>query len=257
MKTKEKFFSNCFLCNEIFSTNNTDRKYCSFYCSTKNHFKNNDVWFQSVFNKKFSDFEYVTGYKNAHEKFTLKCKKCNFVFDRSAQCIRRSNSIIFCKNCNDKTKLIQKILFSLNRVISKRIRNKTSVYKVPEEKTCKECGLVFKSNNSIKKFCNKSCSKKMQKRNHNLKRNRLLTINEFDTDISLYKLIKKFHSICCLCNKKINKKDYYRDKNGFFITGPNYPTLDHIVPLSKGGSHTWENIQLAHHICNSIKSDNL
>jgi 5-methylcytosine-specific restriction endonuclease McrA len=33
------------------------------------------------------------------------------------------------------------------------------------------------------------------------------------------------------------------------------PTLDHIVPLAKGGSHTKENLQLAHFICNSRKSD--
>jgi 5-methylcytosine-specific restriction endonuclease McrA len=32
-------------------------------------------------------------------------------------------------------------------------------------------------------------------------------------------------------------------------------TLDHIIPLAKGGDHTYENIKLAHMICNSYKSD--
>ena len=34
-----------------------------------------------------------------------------------------------------------------------------------------------------------------------------------------------------------------------------YPTVDHIVPLSKGGTHTWNNVQLAHMACNSGKCD--
>ena len=36
---------------------------------------------------------------------------------------------------------------------------------------------------------------------------------------------------------------------------PNHhaPTLDHIVPLSAGGAHTYANIQTAHFICNSLR----
>ena len=36
---------------------------------------------------------------------------------------------------------------------------------------------------------------------------------------------------------------------------PNAPTVDHIVPMSKGGSHTYDNVQCACHLCNSLKSD--
>ena len=42
-------------------------------------------------------------------------------------------------------------------------------------------------------------------------------------------------------------------KNGHI--GRHYPTLDHIIPLSKGGSHTWDNVQLAHMGCNAGKCD--
>ena len=34
-----------------------------------------------------------------------------------------------------------------------------------------------------------------------------------------------------------------------------YPSIDHIVPMHKGGGHTWDNVQLAHRICNSNKRD--
>lgn len=34
---------------------------------------------------------------------------------------------------------------------------------------------------------------------------------------------------------------------------PGSASVDHIVPLSRGGSHTWENVQLAHLGCNMSK----
>jgi 5-methylcytosine-specific restriction endonuclease McrA len=32
-------------------------------------------------------------------------------------------------------------------------------------------------------------------------------------------------------------------------------TLDHVVPLAKGGTHQPENVRLAHAVCNSRKND--
>ncbi len=33
------------------------------------------------------------------------------------------------------------------------------------------------------------------------------------------------------------------------------PTIDHVIPLAKGGYDTIENVKAAHFICNSKKSD--
>lgn len=35
------------------------------------------------------------------------------------------------------------------------------------------------------------------------------------------------------------------------------PTFDHIMPVSKGGPDTLENLQLAHAACNKAKADNM
>lgn len=54
-------------------------------------------------------------------------------------------------------------------------------------------------------------------------------------------LINKHGAICAICGKSITEmKDC---------------TIDHIKPLSKGGTTTLENCQLAHAKCNSIKGD--
>jgi 5-methylcytosine-specific restriction endonuclease McrA len=53
-----------------------------------------------------------------------------------------------------------------------------------------------------------------------------------------------------------DKKDCRHDEGGNFITGDNYPTIDHITPISKGGTHTWDNVGLACKRCNTLKSNN-
>lgn len=72
----------------------------------------------------------------------------------------------------------------------------------------------------------------------------------FDKTITLAKVRAKFNDICQICGKPVNEKDIL---NGHIRRY--YPTLDHIIPISKGGSHTWDNIQLAHMCCNAGKCD--
>lgn len=68
--------------------------------------------------------------------------------------------------------------------------------------------------------------------------------------ISLAKVIEKDHNICQICGEPCNKND-----KSWGDSGPTYPSIDHVIPLSKGGSHTWDNVQLVHIICNSYKRD--
>ena len=73
---------------------------------------------------------------------------------------------------------------------------------------------------------------------------------EFDTTITLKKLIKRDKGICQICGEPVDVNDI---ENGHIRKL--YPTLDHIKPLSKGGTHTWDNVQLAHMACNAGKCD--
>ena len=59
---------------------------------------------------------------------------------------------------------------------------------------------------------------------------------------------------CYLCGKPCDPKDCGW-KNGGFVTGWRYPTLDHMVPIMKGGRHEADNVRLAHKWCNTIKHD--
>lgn len=79
-------------------------------------------------------------------------------------------------------------------------------------------------------------------------------VGNFDNDITLEKLYNRSTGVCALCGRPCDYEDYVFN-GSVFIAGNRYPSIDHIKPLSKGGSHTWDNVQLAHKQCNSIKSD--
>lgn len=71
---------------------------------------------------------------------------------------------------------------------------------------------------------------------------------ECDPSITLDKVMQRDGGICQICGKPVDKNDRQPGR-----VGNMYPTIDHIVPISRGGAHTWDNVQLSHMICNSIK----
>lgn len=75
---------------------------------------------------------------------------------------------------------------------------------------------------------------------------------DFDKTITLRALIARDNGVCQICGKPTDDCDI---TNGHI--GRMYPTLDHIIPLSKGGAHTWDNVQLAHMHCNAGKCNRM
>lgn len=55
--------------------------------------------------------------------------------------------------------------------------------------------------------------------------------------------------ICNICKKAIEPT----------LRFPNYmaATVEHVIPLCHGGTHTWDNVRPAHALCNFTKGDNI
>lgn len=51
--------------------------------------------------------------------------------------------------------------------------------------------------------------------------------------------------VCYLCGCELSKRDG--------VVRGNYPTVDHVIPLSRGGAHTYDNVRACCHTCNSHK----
>lgn len=123
---------------------------------------------------------------------------------------------------------------------------------------CRQCGKEFCTEyKKSKNFCSDECKNKHAKTIHKLHKNKKrLEGKIIDNDITIEKLLIRDDNICALCGKEVDVTDY-KIINGNFITGCNYPSIDHIIPLSKGGVHSWGNVQLAHFKCNTDKSNHI
>lgn len=58
-----------------------------------------------------------------------------------------------------------------------------------------------------------------------------------------------FGWVCNICGDDIDQSLRFPNERA--------ATLDHIIPLSKGGRHVWENVAPAHACCNASKGDDL
>lgn len=80
-----------------------------------------------------------------------------------------------------------------------------------------------------------------------------------DKSITLKKLYKRDDGICHICGQKCDLEDYWyiTGKKGqdIFVAGNKYPVVDHTIPIKFGGVQSWENVKLAHKICNTRKGD--
>ena len=122
-------------------------------------------------------------------------------------------------------------------------------------KTCIVCGKDFTTYYPSEVTCCADCAR-MWRNGHSERRLRLMRDNgNMDTTITIDKLIERDKGICYICGCKVDPDDYTVE-NGIKCIGKNYPTIDHVIPLSKGGTHSWDNIRLAHMVCNSIKGVN-
>ncbi len=78
------------------------------------------------------------------------------------------------------------------------------------------------------------------------KRRSLLAAQVVET-VDPEKVFERDNWTCQLCFEPVDKLIPRYESKG--------ATLDHIIPLSKGGAHSYANTQLAHFGCNSSKSD--
>ena len=122
--------------------------------------------------------------------------------------------------------------------------------------TCKWCGIAFyaKYGTKKRKYCGDNCAKAA--RNNRVafyarirhQKTRVLCANGTYRDpISLRRLYLRDGGVCQICFKKV---EWGLKTNGAGGNDHLSATRDHIIPIACGGDHTWENVRLAHFICN-------
>ena len=258
----------CPNCKKEFISNTAAHIYCSRECYLKKFWITGGIYstqenkeseiFRRV-NIKSSQFEYIGGYTGADDFIYLICKDCGHVFRYSMSAFRHS-SLIHCSECEKQYRNILKTKKHEQKLIdleNERRRKKVEKYLKKDFyqesfKICEQCGSLYWNKRS--KYCSKLCSKKAHQEKKDVIRRSRLKNQQIDDGISLKKLYVRDKGVCYICGSKCNFEDYEK-KNGAFVAGDRYPTKEHIIPLSKGGSHSWNNIKLACFRCNTLKRD--
>ncbi|MCO1599837.1 HNH endonuclease [Desulfosporosinus nitroreducens] len=239
-------------------------------------YKKTEEEVRRVIKEKYSDYEYTRGYIGGRGFLYLKCRTCDTVFKYNAQIVRdsrnASNTKIYCANCRaieakqnrhlryEEAKAERKKIKLLKIREKEIIQLKEKELKLKErlrKYVCAECGAEFESIHHNAKYCSDVCRKRIENRYKEVSRRKQLKRNgKIDYSITLPKLIIRDNGICALCGVQVDVEAYDNDGDIFIAKGM-YPSIDHIIPVSKGGTHTWDNVQLAHCKCNADKNDSL
>lgn len=188
---------------------------------------------------------YLISYVNKN-KVIIQCKKCGEIIETtSTNAIRRK----CCDTCKFKA-----IEFEKQKKQEEKEKLLNARKELNElERELKELEKRYKR---IVSAYNTRQNKKAERKRRELRREkRIKTNGKMDSGISIQRVYARDNGVCYLCGKRCDFSDHKITKEGYFIVGNNYPSIEHVIPLSKGGTHTWDNVRLAHMICNSLKND--
>lgn len=113
---------------------------------------------------------------------------------------------------------------------------------------CQTCGVEWEGKGQ-QRFCVR-CGKKrarLAKKIQERRRKLRMQANAPCERIDPVEVFIRDNWVCGICGKKVRQNAHYNHDHA--------ATLDHIVPLAKGGAHAMSNVQCSHRACNLRKSD--
>jgi endogenous inhibitor of DNA gyrase (YacG/DUF329 family) len=230
----------CLLCGKIFKPEieqrTRPRKYCSEEC-----------------------FKKAIGLHKAKLELERKCLICGRMFKKdkeSKYCSRECYRIALSKISENINKIREQTCKTCGKAFRKRSNRDNpfcSEYCYNNcLQICKHCGKEFIGKHRTV-YCSDECqtidwrSRNPHKGREYAHRRKARLRMAFVSKVNPLEIFERDKWTCQICGKKVNKKLKYPH--------PKCATIDHIIPLSKGGTHEPKNVQLAHFVCNDRKSN--
>ena len=203
-------------------------------------------------------FEYVGGFTTFNGFVTIRCRRCGYEEVRSFCSIKQGTAS--CDRCKEKEKedraarkaqaeeaeRIARVLTRHNRQIQKAIERAEWI--AERKHPCVVCG----KETTNRYCCSIECSNKRNNQIKEVRRRAKLKEALIDKGITLQALYERDNGVCYICGDLCDWGDK-KETPVCVLCGDRYPSIDHVVPLVKGGKHEWVNVRLAHRICNTIK----
>lgn len=214
----------------------TAKKICDDWHFVESH--------KTIFETLQPDFEYLETL-SGRRRIRFKCRKCGEIVERAYSTVRQKN--VICEDCKKQQKSENNLKHAQQDLINVLL----SIKEAKTPKQCINCGCIFYSQYSNQLYCSGNCkSKSKNKGNHTFRRRCRKYGVYFDSSIKKVEIFERDKYTCKICGKICNQND---KRWGTF--GPDYPTIDHIIPLARGGKHIMQNLQCACGMCNSNKRD--
>lgn len=278
----KKYKRTCQHCGNEFETNSKTQKYCSVECSHEAQ-KGRTVYdkeclycgepFQTIYPKyKFCSSACASRWAAEQRRGEYFCEYCgkprhsdhpNRNHYCSPECARKARAIKTAAKYIDEREMWERKHLRECQVCHKTFVSRTGLaafcseecYQIAKslahtEFVCAECGRVVSKpvGDKRKKYCSERCMRKAQSREYKAKRAEQM-MAAFIEPVYLEAVYHNAKGICEICGLPV--------PNNSAPENPWGATRDHIIPLSKGGTHEQSNCQLAHRLCNSLKSDTM
>lgn len=233
------------------------KKYCKRQCKNKHweayeYSKSRKQYLQSDKGKASQQRRNSRYLQTEHGKFMYQSRlELSKLRNKRDSLSRRANRKKVCKVCRS---LFDG--FNPRLVFCSEICEWLHGLTVRQVKPCEECGLMglWKE-----KFCNAKCQsvsysrsdtyaqhRRTSARRSRVKRRTKLSA-QFIEDVDSLIMAERDSWICHICSGEIDKTLKYPNRYSL--------SVDHVIPLAKGGSHGYDNCKSSHWICNVLKSD--
>lgn len=252
----------CVICKKIFrapaKTGNIP-KYCSNKCKDKAHLISSRKHTQK---KRLKEYKESRGCLVCGDSFIAEGKGygkryCSHKCARKAEHNKRNKKradntpTSICPQCGKTFKNPRRDTNCSQKCYLKSLKAKE------QTNTCPICGQAFNQKGKKRKYCSSLCSIKAEAevyRRNTLTRRALRVTNGCIEKINAKDIFERDGWRCQICGKKVSKQLYKTKGTKRYATAP---SIDHIIPLSRGGQHTKTNIQCACYLCNCKKSNKI
>ncbi|QOY37053.1 HNH endonuclease [Anaerobacillus isosaccharinicus] len=230
LRFKNKYEHTCKQCGSIFTSHRKNDIYCSVSC-------------QATY--------------RSNQTVEIKCKQCGHTFAGKKGLNYCSDECKYetriCPQCSKKFKVPRNWVYK-KTFCSRKCQGRSEAKHIS---TCENCSSEFTGrNNRMNKFCSRKCFyEKLGYEEHNVKRTNHLSDassikraieNGVEYEhIDVLEVFERDKWTCGICGDVVDDSLVYPDTMS--------ASLDHIIPLSRGGSHTYENVQCSHLKCNIKK----
>ena len=241
-KSTRRVLLKCDNCGREFERNSgVDFEHIKCKCMCAKPKKSKFVYYE-LNGERFTQTELCNRYEISQSTFKSRLKRGATIEEAISGKYER-----VCEICGKNFKSTSYNARYCSHACAERIALGRGFYKQPKTFTCIICGKKFESIRDNAKTCCKKCNRDWSRIDRNKRYNHLKEIGHFDCTVTLNNVFNKFNGECQICHKILNFDCDSKSSD--------YPSIDHIKPLSKGGYHEWDNVQLLCRGCNCKKSD--